>query len=80
VARLEVPPPTPIIRAAVDTRPSLAPSTSARSQGARLLWCLHPRGCGRRGVAEGSVLRGLLAGPRRLPAASPGHLASLGFE
>lgn len=41
VARAEVPPPTPIMRAEVDTRPSLAPSTMARSQGARLLWWLQ---------------------------------------
>lgn len=26
---------------AVETRPSLAPSTRARSHGARLEWCLH---------------------------------------
>lgn len=42
VAKLVVPPPTPIIRAAVETSPSFAPKTRARSQGARLLWCLQP--------------------------------------
>jgi hypothetical protein len=35
VRRSPSPPPTPSIKDAVDTRPSLAPSTDARSQGAR---------------------------------------------